>query len=194
VLLAFALPLRLIVQLDRLLATPDTRDLATAWLLQQGPESPAVTQGWYAHVRLLEPESIDACRPVVPPFLWREVPLLPALPSNWKELVDAGEVGWGAIGHSAIDQFTHRVLPGRERARFVVDGEGTLPCGREGHNDEYPPLELPCYALVAEFDPGASACNGFMDVYDAMWIPYRGFEGQRHPGPRMRVYENYCKR
>ena len=121
------------------------------------------------------------------------MPALPALPSNWKDLVEAGEIGWGAIGHSAIDQFTDEP-PGRDRARFVVDAQGMLPCGRDGRNEDHPPLELPCYELVKEIHPGASACSGFMDVYDAMWIPYRGFEGQLHPGPRIRIYENYCRK
>jgi hypothetical protein len=188
-------PVRLIVQLDRLLSAPDTRDLATEWLLKQGPNSPAVTQGWYSHVRLLEPESVEACRPVIPPWLWREVARLPApaVESNWPDLVKAGKAGWGAIGHSAIDQSTGD-SPGRPSARFVLDTGGLLPCGREGRHDEHAPLELPCYAPVSEIHPGSSTCNGYFDVYDAMWIPFRGFEGQTNPGPRIRIYENYCRK
>jgi hypothetical protein len=191
--IVFWAPVRLIVQLDRLLSAPDTRDLATEWLLKQGPNSPAVTQGWYSHVRLLEPESVEACRPMIPPWLWREVAVLPAVTSDWADLVKAGKASWGAIGHSAIDQSTGD-SPGRPRARFVVDTGGMLPCGREARHDDHAPLELPCYAPVSEIHPGSSTCSGYFDVYDAMWIPFRGFEGQTNPGPRIRIYENYCRK
>ena len=188
---ALGFPLRRIVEFDRLLSAPDTRDQASQWLLEHGG-GPGVSQGWYNEVHLLDAEGLEACRGQVPPWLWREVPTVTAAPNDWREWMRRGERGWGEIAHRAVDVGTWTIRA-REGARYVVAGQGLLPCGRLARAGQDPPLRPPCFQLAASFSPGVSDCGGVMDVYDAMWVPYRGFGGQEFPGPRLEIYENRCR-
>jgi hypothetical protein len=191
VVLALGIPAARTVELDRLLSAPDTRDQASRWLLEHGG-GPTVSQGWYTEVHLLDPESLEACRGQVPPWLWREVPTTPACANDWKEWMHKGQGAWGQMAHHVVDVGRWSIRP-REGARYVVAGQGLLTCGRFARNGRDLPLGPPCYQLVASFSPGIQDCHGSMDVFDAMWVPFRGFGGQRFPGPRLDIYENHCR-
>jgi hypothetical protein len=185
----FALPLRLIAQFDHLLSQPDTRDQATAWLLEH--QGPAVTLGAFAATQILDPGMAAACKPVVPPFLWREIPTLPPMESDWPPFVGAGLGFWGAVSHNSLENCIYNSPP-REKAAFVVTGRGVLPCGKPGRTEDYPPLDPACFQLATVFSPGSPECGGYLDLFDAMWLPYWGFGGWQHPGPRIEIYKNLC--
>src|SRR5262249_54647735 len=147
-----------VFQFDRLLSRSDTRDLATRWLLEQGPDAVAVTRGYYAQVHLLDPALEAACRPVVPAALWRDVPELPPGDIDWGAFVGSGPGFWGSVAHNAIEDYLEEGSA-RDKARFVLAGQGVLPCGKAARPENLPPLEPPCFKSVAVIDPGRPACD-----------------------------------
>jgi hypothetical protein len=188
-LLVFVFPVRLIVQFDRLMSVSDTRDQATEWLVQH--HGSAVTEGGFAATQILDPNLAAACRPEVPPFLWRDVPSLPPMQSDWPQFIREGKGFWGAVAHNALENCQYSSPP-REAAAFVVSGRGVLPCGKPGRTVDLPPLDPACYALETVFSPGNPECDGYLDLFDSMWLPYWGFGGWQHPGPRLEIYKNLC--
>jgi hypothetical protein len=185
-------PLWTNAQLDHLLAQPDTRDAASRWLLAQGPQTRAVTQGWYSQVQLLDPISEQACAAEVPPWLNPGVPLMPEVGSRWPSAIADGERGQSFIADEAINNYVFH-SPGREGADYVVDGRIAMPCGKLGPLERHPPLDASCFQIVQTFSPGNLSCDGKMDVFDMLLVPFTGFGGWQMPGPRVDIYKNLCK-
>jgi len=190
--LAVVPPLWTNLQLDHLLAQPDTRDAASRWLLAQGPQTRSVTQGWYSQIQLLDPASEEACAAEIPSWLNPGVPLMPEVGSRWPSEIAHGESGYSFIADEAINNYVFH-SPGREKADYVVDGRILMPCGRLGPLERHPPLDQSCYQLVQTFSPGDLSCEGKMDVFDMLLVPFTGFGGWQMPGPRVEIYKNLCK-
>ncbi len=189
--LALIPPLVTTLQFDHLMAQPDTRDLASRWLLQHGVKTGAVSEGWYAQTQLLEPGAAAACRPEVPAALNPGVPYLPVGANSYKDAIARGPAGWAPIAHDSIDHYIWG-SPGRDEASYVVVGQGLLPCGKKGHLEDHGPFPSSCFQLVDVIDPGQMACDSTMDLFDAFYLPYSGFKGQVLPGPRIEIYEHTC--
>jgi hypothetical protein len=189
--LALVPPLVTTLQFDHLMAQPDTRDLASRWLLQHDVKTGAVSEGWYAQTQLIEPGAAAACVPEVPAALNPGVPFLPKGSNAWKEAVDRGPAGWGALGHDAIDHYIWG-SPGRGGASYVVVGQSYLPCGKMGHAEDHGKLTPDCFQLVEEIYPGRMSCDSTIDLFDAFYLPYAGFKGLALPGPQIDIYEHTC--
>ncbi len=185
-------PLRSSVLLDRLLARPDTRDAANRWLLQQGPQVRAVTQGWYSQVQLLDPASEAACSAEVPAWLDPGMPMMPEAGSRWPAAIAAGDRGMSFIAQEGIDNYCFH-SPGRESADYVAVGRIVLPCGKMGLLEKHPPLDENCFQLVHVESPGEPSCDSTMDVFDIFLAPFTGFDGWEMAGPRIEIYKNVCK-
>ncbi len=179
------------LQFDRVMAAPDTRDVATRWLLDQGPDANAVTQGWYAEVQLVDPAAAAACSAVIPAWLNPGMGLLPPTRDNLAPAIARGPAGWASIANDAIYRYLGEA-PGREKARFSLSGQAILPCGKLGRDPGHAPFDPKCYRLVDEIQPGTLACDSVMDLFDAFYLPYDGFRGQVLGGPRVQIYENLC--
>jgi hypothetical protein len=127
-LVALGPPAARLLAFDRLLARPDTRDLARAWLVAQGPGTVVVTEGVYAHVHAVDPSVAAVCRRELPESLWRPTPILVAptaplaaapheretsvnprwLPvrlSNAPALAGGGELEWEHLGFLGAERF-----------------------------------------------------------------------------------------
>ncbi len=180
-------------QFDRLMARPDTRDVATRWLLNQGSDAPAVTQGWYAEVQLLDPTAAKECSAQVPPWLNPGVGLLPPTHDHLTGAIARGDKGWAAIANDTIYRYLGQA-PGREHARYILSGQAILPCGKLGPAPGHEPFDEKCYALRDVISPGEPECGGVMDLFDAFYLPYSGFRGQTLGGPRVEIYENLCRK
>jgi hypothetical protein len=180
------------VQFDALMARPDTRDAASRWLLSQGPEVHAVTEGWYAEIQLLDPLSAQACASEVPPWLQPGVPTMPEAGSRWPAAIAMGDRGLAFIADEAINNCMFH-SPGREKADYVAAGRIVLPCGKLGAQEKRPPLDESCFQLVQTFSPGTPACDSKMDIFDLLLAPFTGFAGWQMAGPEMRLYKNLCK-
>jgi hypothetical protein len=180
------------LKLDRLLARPDTRDAADRWLLQQGPQARAVTQGWYSQVQLLDPASEAACAAEVPPWLNPGMPMMPEAGSRWPQAIALGDRGMAYIAQEAIDNYCFHSPP-REEADYVAVGRIVLPCGKMGLLEKHPPLDENCFQLVHVVSPGEPACNSDMDVFDIFLAPYTGFDGWSMAGPKVEIFKNVCK-
>jgi hypothetical protein len=185
-------PLWISLHFDRLLAQPDTRDLANRWLLAQGREVRAVTEGWYAQIQLLDPLSATACASEVPPWLQPGVPLMPEAGSRWPRAIAEGDNGLALIADEAINNCMFH-SPGRERADYVSLGRIAMPCGKMGPAIK-PPIDPDCFELAQTFSPGTPSCASKMDVFDLFLAPFTGFEGWERPGPRIELYRNRCPR
>ena len=127
-LLALALPTARLVAFDRLMARPDTRDLARDWLAARGADKLVVTEGFYAQAHAVDASVAAVCRQELPPALWRPVPVLlaPTAPltpapgelqstvnprylpdrlSNAPAVAGQGEAGWERIGFLGAQRF-----------------------------------------------------------------------------------------
>jgi hypothetical protein len=191
--LALAPPLWTSLQFDRLLARPTTYDLASRWLLSKGTNVRAVSQGWYAQVQLLEPESEAACAAVVPPWLNPGVPEMPERGSHWPVAIEAGEMGWIFITNDGMNKYVFD-LDEWEHADYVAVGRILLPCGKEaGPLQEHLPLDDGCFETVQLISPGKPSCTSKMDMFDYFAAPFSGFEGWESLGPRIEILKNLCK-
>ncbi len=188
--LALVPPVVTTLQFDALMAQPDTRDLASRWLLQRGG-GPAIAQGFYGEPRLLDPSLARACAATVPDELNPGLPISPPGTKDWRSDVGAGRSKWGDIAIDAVSHSFH--TENIAKARYVFDGRGRLPCGRDGW-DPNPTLDPKCYVLRDTIEPGKLRCDSVMDLFDAFYLPYGGFGGQVLPGPRINIYENMCRR
>jgi hypothetical protein len=191
--LAMGPPLLTSLQFDRLLARPSTYDVASRWLLKQGPNRHAVAQGWYAQVQLLDPVSEEACAAELPAWLNPGVPTMPEVGSNWPAAIEAGEIGWVFIAEEAVNKYVFD-LAGWERADYVAVGRIALPCDRPaGPLEEHLPLDDGCFEVAAVISPGNLPCSSTMDVFDYFPAPFTGFAGWRMLGPRIEILKNICK-
>lgn len=181
-------PLVRLVQLDLLLARPDTRDEASAYLIAHG--GPVVSQGAYAeHVHALEPGALAACSAVLPESLRRAVPVLPADTRDWGALVAAGRAGWPELANEAL----WRKIGSHQdplQARYVAQAVSLLECGRRGKPGSARPLDPRWFALEKTFSPGAPACGSYVDLFDSFFVPFSGFAGQERPGPEVLIFRN----
>jgi hypothetical protein len=186
-------PLLTSLQFGRLLARPSTYEIASRWLLHQGPERRAVAQGWYAQIQLLDPDSEKACAAVVPAWLNPGVPMMPEVGSHWDVAVQAGNIGWVFIAHEAVNKYVFD-LAGWEHADYVAVGRIALPCDRPaGPFEERLPLDDGCFEVAAVISPGDLACSSKMDIFDYFAAPFIGFEGWQRMGPRIEILKNICK-
>ncbi len=187
-------PGRRLAQFDRILSQPDTRDLASAWLVARGPGATVYPEGSYAHVHAVEAAGIAACRDVLPPSLFREVPTLPGNQGDWKRIVSRGRSAWGLVSHEAIDGYLWRAHPRVpvSMASYRTQARSVLECGRLGKAEGWEPLDPTCWKEAAAFSPGAPACGSYVDEFDSFYVPLVGLDGQVRPGPEIRVYENQC--
>jgi Dolichyl-phosphate-mannose-protein mannosyltransferase len=179
------------VQFDHILSQPDTRDLAGQWLVDQGPEATVVTQGMFVEIHALEAQALVACEPVVPPWLFRKVPVLPGHFKDWQAFVDGGPSNWVKIAWEAQGRYLSGFSPPPQSARFVTESQGVLECGRYARL-ESSPLDPRCFTVEKIFSPGALACGAYLDIFDSFYVPYSSFEGQQRPGPEVRIFRNRC--
>jgi hypothetical protein len=190
-LVALGPPLLRTAQFDHLLSQPDTRDLASQWLVAQGPDATVFTQGMFVELHALEAQALTACEPVVPPWLFRRTPVLPGHYKDWQAFVDGGPSNWIKIAWEAQGRYLHGFGPPPESARFATLSLGVLGCGRYARL-EGSPLDERCFVQEQVFSPGAPACGSYVDLFDSFYVPYSGFKGQERPGPEVRIYRNRC--
>jgi hypothetical protein len=188
---ALAPPALRTAQFDHILSQPDTRDLASAWLVAQGPEATVVTEGIFVELHALEEAAMVACQPVVPPWLYHRVPVLPGQYKDWQAFVDSGRSGWIKIANEAIGRYLFGFSPPPELGHYVTQAQGVLGCGRYARL-EGGPLDPRCFTEEKVFSPGNLACGSYVDLFDSFYVPYAGFEGQDRPGPEVRIYRNRC--
>ncbi len=189
---AVAPPVWQSVQFDRLMASPDTRELARKWLSGQGPGITARAEGWFAQTYLLDQDSAAACAAEIPPWLNLGIPVMASNGgSRWPAAIAQGEHGWGTIANDSGEAYLYRAPPAAQ-SDFLVDGYGTLPCGKNART-ELRPFDPQCFELVDAIHPGGLACDAYVDMFDAFWLPFRGFAGQSLPGPEIRIFRNRCK-
>jgi hypothetical protein len=188
----FFSPLATATRFDRLLAAPDTRDLASRWLLEQPTGTTAIAEGWFAQVYLLHPAEAAACAAEVPRWLNPGVPTLAGVgPSNWAQFIALGSAGWADLAGDAMRRYIYgRYRP--EDADLVAGAYPLLPCDLRGRREVHA-LDPRCYELVRTFTPGRPTCESSLDMFDAFWVPFSGFHGQELPGPEIQIYRNHCK-
>jgi hypothetical protein len=179
------------VQFDHLLSQPDTRDLASQWLVAQGPEATVVTQGMFTEIHVLEAQALAACEPVVPPWLFHKVPVLPGHYKDWPAFVAGGPKDWIRIAWEAQGRYLSGFSPPPQSAQFATESQGVLECGRYARL-ESSPLDPRCFTVEKVFSPGALACGTYLDLFDSFYVPYSGFKGQERPGPEVRIFRNRC--
>jgi hypothetical protein len=178
--------------LDRLMASTDTREVAGRRLAELGPGATARAEGWFAQVYLLDEQSAAACAAEIPQRLNLGIPVMASnAVSRWPAAIARGEEGWGAIANDAGEAYIFRPPPPAQ-ADYVFDGFGTLPCGRYARR-EARRLDPECFELVDVIQPGGLACDAYVDMFDAFWLPFRGFKGQLLPGPEIQIFHNNCK-
>ena len=186
-----------LVAFDRLMARPDSRDLATEWVLARGPGTTLIGEGQWAQVQSIEAGAQAACHPLVPTWLDRQVPVLPdnfRQPRDWNRMVTSGEAGWESIAHEALfDDWCERAPP-LATTTYVSQGRASLPCGKPGKAAFLHQLDPACFKPVMTFEPGPLACDDYVDLFDSFYVPYDGFSATKYPGPTTEIFQNVCQR
>jgi hypothetical protein len=188
-LLALALgpPAMRLWQFDRLMARPDTRELAQQWLVKHG--GTGATLNNYTRVHLVEPSWEVACRGKLPDAL---------LAGSWPETPDRDAQAWDKwvaddpnslwlvatdVDYKGTDVY---------KADYLLFGTPVLMCGKLGRVAEQVPSNG-CFERVDVISPGKPACSSEYDMFDNFFVPYAGFEGQHSPGPQVEIFRNHCK-
>ena len=184
--------LRRLVAFDRLMAREDTRDQASDWILAHGVGSSLVPQGGYAYVHVVQQTVVDACRPVLPPWLWNDLPILPGRSVDWIEAVRGGPARWHDLSNEVINRYQNWSAPPPQTAQFVTQARSVLECGKYGNTNGYTNLDPKCFEKQVVFDPGKPACGSYVDLFDSFFVPFSDFDGQTYPGPEVTVFENRC--
>jgi hypothetical protein len=193
---AVAAPALRLVEVDRILARPDTRELAQAWLVEHtGPGDTTTSQGYFASTQALEAGLLQACNARLPESFRRLVPVRPDTRNDWAAVVDRGKQGWGAIAIAAAFGSPRRPPPPGAEPAYVTRGVAVLACGRRWRGDlgEPAPFDPGCLEPVARFGPGAPGCEAIFDVFDAFYLPFDGLAGVERMGPEMTLYRNRCR-
>ena len=169
----FAAPVTTALEFDNFLTKPDTRDLAREWLIRHGGN--ALSPYGLARVPLIEPQWAKACGETGPLAL-----TIDNGPPYWPtterlEVMDAAYKGGGPV----------------DKTDWVFVGTQVMPNGR--YKDEEFQIQGNCFELVDTIDPGTPEAASIFDPFDMFFVPYRGFEGQHNPGPRVAIYRNRCK-
>ncbi|MGE0200607.1 MAG: glycosyltransferase family 39 protein [Candidatus Melainabacteria bacterium] len=166
------------LQFDRLMATPDTRNIARAWLISHVPQMQAVATGprigkiqlphAYGQLQLeaalsnlnLQPsdayQAVDFQSRVIQSYL--NMPLL----KSWGIQTVVMYQGQPLFANPPRELATYRAAPDRAAEVFRVS---PLPDGKPVPGD-------------ALFDP-----------LDAFFLPYAGFEGWQRPGPAITIFQ-----
>jgi hypothetical protein len=198
--LTLAPPAVRLAQFDRLLARPDTRDLAREWLVSRGEGKTVLTEGAYGHVQAIEAPHARICRRELPAALWQPTPVLSAsLQSTPSGL---GEAGWSGIGFAGtfwyvLHEGDQRLsLPDLHEAAapdFLVQARGPRALAYFCGEKNWGPRDPACWQEVAHFSPGDLEAPEW-DTNDAFFTPFTGISALQRPGPEIFVYENRCKR
>jgi hypothetical protein len=182
---------------DRLMARPDSRDLATEWVMSQGPGTTLIGEGQWAQVQSIEAGAQAACREVIPDWLDRPAPALPdnpGRPRDWNGMVANAAAGWETIAHEALfDDWCERAPPVLT-SEFIAQGRAALPCGKQGKAIWLHQLDPTCFKPVMTFEPGPLACDDYVDLFDSFYVPYDGFSSTKYPGPTTEIFQNVCLR
>ncbi len=198
VLLAFEPAFRS-VEMTRILARPDTRDRATAWLRAHAHDEPIDMLGGYSRMIGLDDRVADACEARLPPAFGAppalrlqgapdSTRLITDRPASWHPL-GAELVYWGLL-HNASTPTAH----------WVAVAQPWLPCGQPvSRFAAYDPPER-CYHEVARFEPEGVACDATWDDQDHFYMPLWGFTRPWWPsspeaaqyGPSVVIYERSC--
>jgi hypothetical protein len=222
-LLALAAPTARSVAFARLMARPDTRDLARDWLTAHYPGQIVLTEGVYAQVHAVDASVDRVCRKELPQPLWRPVPVLPAPTGNlapapgelegsvnpqWlgvrlanrPAVAGMGEAGWARIGFLGSQRFVVWEYDQRVGLADLHDARAPDLLSR-AHGP--PALDWTAGKREAEtIDACWRAAARFSpgeqdattwDSADAMLVPFSDFCAVERPGPEIVIYENACK-
>jgi hypothetical protein len=188
-----------LVQFDRLLSRPDTRDLAREWLVSQAPGKTVLTEGNWGHVQAIEARHAIVCQQELPATLWQPTPVLAV--SQQPTPSGLGDRGWGAIGFAGSEWYREREGQQREllpdlhadtAPNFLAQARGPRAFGAQSGESYWGARDPACWHQVAHFSPG-DLDEGQWDNYDAFFLPYVDLSTSERPGPEIFIYENRCK-
>ena len=186
-------PLLRTADVARLLAAPETRELASQWIRERVGDEPIVTHHGYHALYAVDARLASACQAVVPEPLWGWVPRRDA-GGGEAHLAAAGPSEWDLIADRSAHGQVFGFDPNPRGAHYAVVAQPVVPCGR-GVTPLFAARTLPaCFAEVARFDQGDVACDTVYDVMDHYYIPMSLDLGARRPGPEVVIYENRCDR
>ncbi len=187
-LLALVPPAVRLVRFDHLLSQDDTRDVAAAWLLAQGPTASVSSDGWIAEqVQAVEPGVLDACNRSLPTSLQAAVPKLSSDTRDWRGMVASGRQGWSRLANES--QMSKYATP----SRFVAQARAVLPCKRLGRQGSARTLDPRCFRDEQVISPGFLSCDATIDPYDSFFAPLTDpLGGMSRGGPEIHIYRNVC--
>lgn len=184
-------PLHRSLDFVRLMSLPETRDLATDWILEHVGEQPIVSLGGYARLYAVDDQLADACLARLPEALRVAVPRIEQ--PDTTSSVSRDRSTWKPIAGQAVyaTLFGGAAPPLSEE--YVVQSYPYMPCG--GARPHFDQQELPsCFHEVATFEPGNVDCDAVYDDQDHYYAPLWSRDPLTNPGPRVVILHNECVR
>lgn len=177
----------------RVSAAPDTRDLASAWLLAHArPRERIVARGGFAAIHAVPADMVTACSEALPEDMRRRVPLHAGDDPDFARLVRRGDKTWGRAADRVIRAVSMQSgVP--ELAEWLVLARPLLACGEPGRAEGWVEPSATCFVERASMSPGLPSCDAFYDWLDSFYVPAAGFTGIERIGPEVRIYENVCR-
>ncbi|MCS6858078.1 MAG: phospholipid carrier-dependent glycosyltransferase [Sandaracinaceae bacterium] len=175
-----------------MLGLTDTRELAVEWLRRNVPDKPIESMGGYGRLYAVEKRLAERCEALLPPS-WRTwVPRLDH-PFDQSAFANPHPSSWRPTAQAALYPVLYRGTPPPAlTSPILAISRAYLPCHvpTVRYDGTDPP---PCYVERARFEPGELNCDARFDEQDHFYAPLWGFQGLKHIGPVVRIYENQCQ-
>jgi hypothetical protein len=187
------------IELDRVMARPDARERAVAWMRETIGTEPTDMLGNYSRPQAVGTALAEACEARLPEGFAPHALRL-AHTTDGSHLVSDRPGSWYPIANDVTYWSQWHTTPS-PTTPYVLAAQPWLPCGTptQTFQSYVPPAS--CYRELRRFEPEGVHCDAMWDDQDHFYAPLWGYDRLWTPsspeaaqwGPVLVVYERTCR-